>query len=49
VAQTTTSRRRALTALIRPDARRWAALGALIAAASAGSLAGPLIVRRIDA
>jgi ABC-type multidrug transport system fused ATPase/permease subunit len=47
VAQTTTSRRRALTALIRPDARRWAALGALIAAASAGSLAGPLIVRRI--
>jgi ABC-type multidrug transport system fused ATPase/permease subunit len=47
VAQTTTSRRRALTALIRPDARRWAVLGALIAAASAGSLAGPLIVRRI--
>jgi ATP-binding cassette subfamily B protein len=47
VAQTTTSRRRALTALIRPDASRWAVLGALIAAASAGSLAGPLIVRRI--
>ena len=47
MAQTTTSRRRALTALIRPDARRWAALGALIAAASAGALAGPLIVRRI--
>jgi ATP-binding cassette subfamily B protein len=47
VAQTTTSRRRALTALIRPDARRWAVLGALIAAASAGSLAGPLIVRQI--
>jgi ATP-binding cassette, subfamily B, bacterial len=41
------SRRRALTALIRPDARRWALLGVLIAAASAGSLAGPLIVRRI--
>jgi ABC-type multidrug transport system fused ATPase/permease subunit len=47
VAQTTTSRRRALTALIRPDARRWAVLAALIAAASAGALAGPLIVRRI--
>ena len=47
MAQTTTSRRRALTALIRPDARRWAYLGALIAAASAGALAGPLIVRRI--
>jgi ATP-binding cassette subfamily B protein len=47
VAQTTTSRRRALTALIRPDARRWAILGVVIAAASAGALAGPLIVRRI--
>ena len=47
MAKTTTSRRRALTALIRPDARRWAVLGALIAAASAGALAGPLIVRRI--
>ncbi len=47
MAQTTTSRRRALTALIRPDARRWALLGALIAGASAGALAGPLIVRRI--
>jgi ATP-binding cassette, subfamily B, bacterial len=47
VAQTTTSRRRALTALIRPDARRWALLAVLIAAASAGALAGPLIVRRI--
>ena len=47
MAQTTTSRRRALTALIRPDSRRWAVLGALIAAASAGALAGPLIVRRI--
>src|SRR5262245_51711113 len=47
MAQTTTSRRRALTALIRPDARRWAVLGALIGATSAGSLAGPLIVRRI--
>jgi ATP-binding cassette, subfamily B, bacterial len=41
------SRRRALTALIRPDARRWAILGGLIGAASAGALAGPLIVRRI--
>jgi ATP-binding cassette, subfamily B, bacterial len=47
VAQTTTSRRRALTALIRPDARRWALLGVLIAATSAGALAGPLVVRRI--
>jgi ATP-binding cassette, subfamily B, bacterial len=47
VAQTTTSRRRALTALIRPDARRWAHLGVLIAATSAGALAGPLVVRRI--
>jgi ABC-type multidrug transport system fused ATPase/permease subunit len=47
VAQTTTSRRRALTALIRPDARRWLLLGVLIGATSAGALAGPLVVRRL--
>jgi ATP-binding cassette subfamily B protein len=47
VAQTTTSRRRALTALIRPDVRRWIVLGGLIAASQAGALAGPLVVRRI--
>jgi ATP-binding cassette, subfamily B, bacterial len=47
VAQTTTSRRRALSALIRPDARRWVVLGVLIAASQLGALAGPLVVRRI--
>lgn len=43
----TTSRWRALLALLRPDARRWVGLGALIAVSSALSLAGPLVVRRI--
>ena len=43
----TTSRWRALAALLRPDARRWAGLGALVAASSALSLAGTLVVRRI--
>jgi ABC-type multidrug transport system fused ATPase/permease subunit len=42
-----TSRWRALGALLRPDARRWAGLGALVGLASALTLAGPLMVRRI--
>ena len=41
------SRSRALTALLRPDARRWVVLGALVAAGSALMLAGPLVIRRI--
>ncbi len=41
------SRGRALLALLRPDARRWAVLGALLAASSALALAGPLVVRTI--
>ena len=44
---TSPSRGRALGALLRPDARRWAVLGALIAGSSALALAGPLVVRRI--
>ena len=44
---TATSRWRALAALLRPDAWRWAGLGALVAVASALILTGPLIVRRI--
>ncbi len=44
---TTTSRWRALAALLRPDASRWAGLGALVAAGSGLILTGPLIVRRI--
>ena len=41
------SRWRALGALLRPDALRWALLGALIAASSAGAIAGPLVVREV--
>jgi ATP-binding cassette, subfamily B, bacterial len=41
------SRWRALGALLRPDAGRWVGLGALVAVASALTLAGPLVVRRI--
>ncbi len=41
------SRGRALAALLRPDARRWAVLGALLAASSALALAGPLVVRAV--
>jgi ABC-type multidrug transport system fused ATPase/permease subunit len=41
------SRGRALIALLRPDARRWAVLGALLGASSALALAGPLVVRAI--
>ena len=44
---TATSRWRALGALLRPDARRWLGLGLLVALASAASLAGPLVIRRI--
>ena len=43
----TTSRWRALGALLRPDARRWVGLGVLVGLSSALSLAGPLVVRRI--
>lgn len=42
-----TSRWRALAALLRPDAWRWAGLGALVAAGSGLILTGPLIVRNI--
>jgi ABC-type multidrug transport system fused ATPase/permease subunit len=42
-----TSRWRALAALLRPDAWRWAGLGALVAAGSGLILTGPLIVRSI--
>lgn len=41
------SRWRALLNLLRPDARRWVVLGALIAASSALALAGPLVVRTV--
>jgi len=41
------SRWRALLALLRPDARRWAVLGALLAVGSALALAGPLVVRLV--
>src|SRR5829696_5641771 len=47
VPRTPPSRGRALAALLRPDARRWAVLGALIASSSALALAGPLVVRTI--
>ena len=43
----TGSRWRALGALLRPDAGRWAGLGALVATGSALMIAGPLVVRRI--
>lgn len=42
-----TSRGRALLDLLRPDARRWVGLGALVATATGLSLAGPLVLRRI--
>lgn len=42
-----TSRGRALIALLRPDARRWVGLGVLLAVGSALSLAGPLVVREV--
>ncbi|CAN5790916.1 ABC transporter ATP-binding protein [soil metagenome] len=41
------SRRRALLALLRPDARRWVGLGALVAVGAALALAGPLVSRRV--
>ncbi|MDQ3108168.1 MAG: ABC transporter ATP-binding protein/permease [Actinomycetota bacterium] len=44
---TTTTHWRALAALLRPDAKRWVVLCALIASTSAGALVGPLIVRQI--
>ncbi|MCU1359609.1 MAG: transporter ATP-binding protein [Ilumatobacteraceae bacterium] len=43
----TTSRWRALLALLRPDALRWGLLGALLGIGSALALGGPLVVRRI--
>ena len=42
-----TARWRALLALMRPDARRWVGLGALITVSSALTIAGPLVIRRI--
>ena len=47
MAATTASRSRALGALLRPDASRWAGLGVLLAISSAATLGGPLVVRRI--
>ena len=44
---TTPSRGRALIALLRPDARRWVGLGALVATGSLLLLTGPLVVRQI--
>lgn len=44
---TSTSRWRALAALLRPDRWRWAGLGALVATTSGLILTGPLIVRLI--
>ncbi len=41
------SRGRALAALLRPDARRWVVLGALVAASAGLSLAGPLLLRTV--
>jgi ABC-type multidrug transport system fused ATPase/permease subunit len=41
------SRWRALAALMRPDAERWGALGALLAVGSTLAIAGPLVVRAI--
>ncbi len=41
------SRWRALGTLLRPDVWRWAGLGVLVAAGSALTIAGPLVVRRI--
>ncbi len=43
----TPSRWRALLGLLRPDRGRWIALGALVGAASALSLGGPVVIRRI--
>jgi len=43
----TTSRWGALGALIRPDARRWVALGVLVAVSSALTITGPLVIRRL--
>jgi ATP-binding cassette subfamily B protein len=47
MATSTTSRWRALLALLRPDAVRWSLLGVLLGVGSALSLGGPLVVRRI--
>ena len=47
MAEPSPSRRRALLALLRPDARRWVVLGALVTVSSALTLAGPLVVRRV--
>jgi ATP-binding cassette, subfamily B, bacterial len=47
MAKASGARWRALGALLRPDAWRWAGLGALVASASALTIAGPLVVRRI--
>ena len=47
MATSTTSRWRALLALLRPDAARWGALGVLLAVGSGFALGGPLVVRRI--
>lgn len=42
-----TSRGRALLDLLRPDARRWVGLGALVGVSTALALAGPLVLRRL--
>ncbi len=46
-ADTTPVAGRALLALLRPDASRWAGLGALLGLSAALALAGPLVVRTI--
>lgn len=47
MANTTTSRSRALLQLMRADTVRWAALGILLALRAGLAIAGPIIVRRI--
>lgn len=47
MATTPPSRGRALLALLRPDARRWAGLGCLVGASAGLSLAGPLLLRAV--
>ena len=47
MAEPAVRRGRALLALLRPDAKRWVGLGALVATVTALALAGPLVIRRL--